>query len=149
MSERARKPINRSAASEMPAAKQTVEAPTSDEWDLSVEHLREWLLKPFERARQPIIEAKRIMQEDGVSDQLIAQNLSWEKGITERHYAETIKLTTNPRTGKLWDLSTLEAAGMISEGERLNILRAHGEKEPPYYYCSAIVRRYDPNTNRS
>src|SRR5215207_2990784 len=130
------------AAFKMPAAKTTVEQPT-DEWELSVDFLRKHLLEPFSKARRPIDEAKEVMRNDGVSDQLINQSLAWEKGTMERHYAETIKLTVNPRTGKLWDLSTLEAAGMISDAERENIIREHNGREPPYYYVSQLHRIFD------
>src|SRR5215207_286808 len=131
-----------------PSVKQQIEPP-ADEWELSAGFLRKHLLEPFSKARRPIEEAKEIMRNDGVSEQLINQNMAWEKGAMERHYAKTIKLTTNPRTGLLWDLNTMSIGGMISEAERQNIIRVHNGREPPYYYVTNILRIWDDRANKS
>jgi len=128
----------------MPSAKQTVEVPpAADEWALTVENLRMWFLKPFEKARQPILDARKIMKEEGVSDKLIEQVTYYDEGSQERNYKEVLKLCVNPKTKKLWDLQTLSSAGRVSNSEISSIVSKHNGREPPYYIIHQIHRILD------
>ncbi len=118
-----------------------------DRFELNESNLRNWLLGPFERQRQILNEAKQRMRNEGVSDDLIARSIRYESLPEEDRKKETLKLVINPKSGKLWDIPTLQNAGKLSDAEIEGIKTEHDGREPPYYYVTNIRRVFDDRQN--
>jgi hypothetical protein len=128
--------------------KVNVESSWDDKFQLTESNLLSWLLGPYDKQRQMISEARKRMQDDGVSDKLIARCLgSYDTSTLENHFRETLKLVTNPKTQKLWDTFTLSQAGKISNAEIESVRAEHQGQEPPYYYITGIRRIHDNRGN--
>jgi hypothetical protein len=86
------------------------------------------------------------MLDEGVSSELAARCLYYESNPEENVKRETLKLVTNSKSNKLWDIPTLENAGKVSLAEIEGIRAEHGGREPPYYYVTNIRRVFDDRT---
>jgi hypothetical protein len=118
-----------------------------DKFELTESNLRSWLLGPFERQRAILNEVKQRMRDEGISEELIARSIHYESLPVENRKKETIKLVTNSKTGKLWDIPTLQNAGKLSDVEVEGIRTEHNGLLPPYYYMTNIRRVLDDRQN--
>ena len=134
----------------MEAASKMSATPTlEDPFELTIDNLNKWLLDPYKKQRQVLEDAKKKVRDNETSidskvlDELLENNLAYNEGSTERRYKEIIKLATNPRTGRLWDLPTLQNSGRLGDAEADYIRTYYGGKEPPFWYVTQIERRVD------
>jgi hypothetical protein len=119
----------------------------NDKLKLTESNLRHWLLGGWEKQRQILKEIGKRVEDEGVSKELIQRCLYYETLSEEKAKRETLKLVTNPKTGKLWDIPTLQNAGKLSDSEIEGIIAEHGGREPPYYHVTSIRRVLDDRTN--
>ena len=115
--------------------------------ELTEPNLRHWLLGPFEKQKQHLNEVKKRMLEEGVSPELVSRCLHYESLPEESSKRETLKLTTNPKTNRLYTVSELQMAGQLSDAEIEGIRAEHGGREPPYYHVTSIRRVFDDRTS--
>ncbi len=118
-----------------------------DKFELTESNLRNWLLGPFERQRQILEEAKQRMRYEGVSEDLIARSIRYTTLPEEDRKRETLSLTINSKTGKLWDIPTLQNAGKLSNAEIQGIQTEHNNLSPPYYFVTSARRVVDDRQN--
>jgi hypothetical protein len=107
-----------------------------------------WVLGPYEKQKQVINDAKKKVKEtEGESNKmlndLLEQTLYYDESVMERRLKEILSLVINPRTGKFWDISTLQHAGKLSDAEAGYIRAQHQGREPPFYYIYQIQRKRD------
>jgi len=121
-------------------------APWDEKLKLTESNLKQWLLGEFNKQRGALEEVKKRMREEGISDQLIAHSIRYETSSEEHVRKETLKLVINPKTGKFWDITTLQNAGKLSNAEIQGIRAEHG-RDPPYYYVTGIRRVLDDLQN--
>jgi hypothetical protein len=126
--------------------------PTKEEsidcrFELTESNLKEWLLGPFEKEKSIVEDARRQMVQEGVSEKLAKDCTYWHTHPEERRAHNVLKLVTNERTGKLWDIPTLQQGGRISDVQVELIRREHKKygngRTPPYWYVSQINRVVD------
>src|SRR5215216_3119066 len=110
-----------------------------DPFELTIDNLNKWLLDPYKKQRQVLDDAKKKVRDNETSidrkalDELLESNLAYNEGSIERRYKEIIRLATNPRTGKLWDVPTLQNSGRLGDAEADYIRTFYGGKEPPFW----------------
>jgi hypothetical protein len=123
-----------------------VEKPKS-KFEFTEANLKEWLLGPFEKQKSTVEDARRKMIKDGVSERLANDCTYWHIHPEEKRARDVLKLVTNEKTGKLWDIPTLQQAGRLSDAQIDQITRGHKQygngRVPPYWYVSQIHRVVD------
>src|SRR5215207_3140097 len=103
-----------------------------DRFKLTESNLRNWLFGSYEKARRPLIEARKRMRDEGISEKLIGHNLYYEETVQERVDKEMMKLVTD-RNGRFHSIPKLLETGRVTPAEIDSIRAFHNNREPPYY----------------
>jgi hypothetical protein len=107
-------------------------------FELNEADLRKWLLGPFEKQKSTVEDVRRKMIKDGVSERLANDCTYWHIHPEEKRARDVLKLVTNEKTGKLWDIPTLQQAGRLSDAQIDQITREHEQygngRAPPYLF---------------
>ncbi len=126
----------------MPSHKQQIEAPEEDPFELTEEHLQDWLCGPYERFYAELEKARQQMVKNKVPESIIRANFFYDPdNIMLNHHRNFIEKSTNPKTGRLWNIDSL--ANDITPEQSQAIRSEDNHQERPYYRIHQIRKVLD------
>src|SRR5919108_4623882 len=92
----------------------------ADDWEsklkleLNAQNLKTWMTEQSARQKAALNDIRQKMVDDGVDQVQAARCVAYEETPQESTDKQRLKLSSNKKTGRLNDIPTLEAAGLIS-----------------------------------
>src|SRR5918994_1718818 len=118
-------PAASTAAIETRTRSKEEEETLKSKFELTESNLKRWFLGPIEKEKSIVEDACRQMIQEGVSEKLAKDYTYWHVHPEEKRARNVLKLVINEKTGKLWDILTLQQAGKLSDVQIDQIITEH------------------------